>query len=380
MTLSNAQRLSIYFAALFAHAGLNLPFWPIWLEAQGLDADWIGLILAAAVWSRVISTPIVGAWADRSGAYRTILAALGFGGALSFALMGIRDDPAWLLGFTILNGIMIMPTIALADNLTLMRSRQDGFDYARVRLWGSISFMVISVLAGLWLKDRDPQWIFILLLFIHGCFFLAALILPAPPPLAENRRMGFRNGFAALVRAPGFLPFILAAACLQSSHGMLYAFGSLHWRSVGLDEDSIGFLWAVGVIAEILLFFAASRLLTWRGPEGLLLMGAIAAVVRWGLMGHVDNFWLLLPLQILHALTFAAWHVGALHMVARLAPAHLQASAQGLYSTVGPGIGMGLVMWGGGFLYALLGGWAFTITALLPAISLIYVLYRLRKF
>lgn len=374
-----AQSLSIYFFVLFSHAGLNIPFWPIWLRDQGLSEAWVGLIAGAALWARVISTPFVGAYADRHLAQKRLLIWMGLGAAVSFAFFSVSQNPYWILAVTVVNGLLLMPTVALADNLALLRAQSDGFDYARARVWGSIAFMVFSFGVGHWLAGRSSDWIFIWLFGIQVAIFAAGFILPHPPARAtDHPHSNIWAGMGALMRAPGFAIFLIASACMQASHGMLYAFGSLHWLGEGLTKDDIGQLWALGVATEILLFFLAGRLFKHISPMAFLVIGASAAMVRWGLMGHVSDFWGLVPLQMLHALSFGAWHLAAMQMIMRLAPAHLQASAQGLYSMVGPGIGMGLVMALGGTVYAALGGWAFTLTALLPAISmgLLFALMR----
>jgi PPP family 3-phenylpropionic acid transporter len=59
-----AARLSAFYAAVFLVAGIQLPFWPVWLPSRGLTATGIGMLLAAAIWAKVLATPAIGAVAD----------------------------------------------------------------------------------------------------------------------------------------------------------------------------------------------------------------------------------------------------------------------------------------------------------------------------
>jgi PPP family 3-phenylpropionic acid transporter len=175
-----------------------------------------------------------------------------------------------------------------------------------------------------------------------------------------------------------FWEFIAIAAALQASHQVYYGFGTLYWRSLGFSEGMIGVLWAEGVVAEILLFWQGSRLLARLGPLGLMIAGGAAGIVRWSLMGLVPGLLPALALQVLHALTFGATHLGAMNYLSRTVPPGAAASAQALYSGASSGIGGGLVMLGAGALYAEFGGRAYLFMTILSAAGLFGAL-RLAK-
>jgi MFS transporter, PPP family, 3-phenylpropionic acid transporter len=165
---------------------------------------------------------------------------------------------------------------------------------------------------------------------------------------------------------------------LQASHQVYYGFGTLYWRSLGFSDAVIGALWAEGVVAEIVLFWLGSRLLARLGPLGLMIAGGAAGIVRWGLMGLVPGLWPAFALQLLHALTFGATHLGVMNHLSRTVPPGASASAQALYSGASSGIGSGLVMLGAGALYAAFGGRAYLFMTLLSAIGVLGAL-RLAK-
>src|SRR5208283_1432927 len=146
------------------------------------------------------------------------------------------------------------------------------------------------------------------------------------------------------------------AAALQSSHQVYYGFATLYWRSLGISEPIVGFLWAEGVVAEILLFWQGGRLLAHFGPVGLMMLGGVAGILRWSLPGVLPSLAFIAALQFLHAFTFGASHLGAIHLLSRIVPPAAAASAQTIYAAVSSGLGSGLVMLGAGALYAEYGG------------------------
>jgi PPP family 3-phenylpropionic acid transporter len=168
-----------------------------------------------------------------------------------------------------------------------------------------------------------------------------------------------------------FWIFILAASALQASHQVYYGFGTLYWRSLDFSDTTIGWLWAEGVVAEILLFWQGRRLLAWLGPIGLMVLGGVAGILRWSLAGALIELPFIMALQLLHGLTFGASHLGAMHFLSRAVPPSAAASAQNLYVALSSGLGSGLVMMIAGALYSAFGGGAYAFMAALSAAGLV---------
>ena len=174
-----------------------------------------------------------------------------------------------------------------------------------------------------------------------------------------------------LLRQPVFLLFLLAGGLGNASHAVLFGFATLHWRSVGFSDVLIGALWAEGVVAEIILFWLGNRLLSRFGAANLLVLGALAGIMRWSAMGLSDALWLALLTQGLHAFTFGAAHLGAMHFIARATPPEMSATAQSLHGAVGAGIAVGLVMAVAGLLYQEFANGAYLFMAGIAAGSLV---------
>ena len=368
VVLHPALRLSTFYAATFLVTGIQLPFWPIWLASRGLTAREIGILLAAAIWVKVIATPAIGALADKTGGRRVLMGTLAAAALAAYAgLLSARNF--WLL--ISLNLIALTAQSALmplGDTITLAAARLEGLDYGRIRLWGSVSFIVASIASGAALASSSGERVLPLVLGASTLVLLACLHIPSTRPVKGAART---TGIDVVTGDPRFWIFILAASALQASHQVYYGFGTLYWRSLGLSDTTIGWLWAEGVLAEILLFWQSRRLLARLGPIGLMVLGGIAGIMRWSLAGALTWLPFIAAIQLLHAFTFGASHLGAMHFLSRTVPPSAAAGAQSLYAALSSGLGSGLVMVIAGALYSTFGGGAYSFMAVLSAAGLV---------
>jgi PPP family 3-phenylpropionic acid transporter len=367
IVLRPAMRLSAFYAATFLVTGIQLPFWPAWLASRGLAARDIGVLLAAAIWVKVLAAPAIGALADKAGA-RALMGTLA-AVALAAYLGLLPAGSFWLL--ISLNLVALTAQSALmplGDTITLAAARSGGLDYGRIRLWGSVSFIFASIASGAALASSSGERVLPLVLGASTLVLLACLRVPSIRPVEGAART---TGIGAFAGDPRFWIFIPAASALQASHQVYYGFGTLYWRLLGLSDTTIGWLWAEGVLAEILLFWQGRRLLARLGPIGLMVLGGIAGILRWTLAGALTWLPFIAALQLLHALTFGASHLGAVHFLSRAAPPSAAASAQSLYAGLSSGLGSGLVMMIAGSLYSAFGGGAYAFMAALSAAGLV---------
>jgi PPP family 3-phenylpropionic acid transporter len=372
-------RLSAYYAASFLIVGIKAPFWPVWLAGRGLGARQIAALFAAAIWVNVATTPALGALADRLGQRRAMMIVLCGVAILGYASLWNAYSFWVLLALTLVTATAQTALMPLGDSITLAEVRERGIDYGRVRVWGSVSFIVAAMASGVVLSagvNQGGNAVLALVLASSVVLLAACVAMPAAArhPAATSRR----PTFGELAGDRRFWEFVTIAAALQASHQVYYGFGTLYWRSLGFSDATIGILWAEGVVAEILLFWQGSRLLARLGPLGLMIAGGAAGVMRWSLMGVLPGLAPAFALQILHALTFGATHLGAMNYLSRTVPPGAAASAQALYSGASSGIGSGIVMLGAGTLYAEFGGRAYLFMAVLSAIGLLGAL-RLAK-
>ncbi|MGH7046108.1 MAG: MFS transporter [Stellaceae bacterium] len=363
-----AARLSLFYAAAFMVTGAQLPFWPVWLAARGLGAGQIAALLAAAIWAKVILTPVFGTVADRIGRRRTMVALATIAFIADLSLWPVAGFwPLLLLNLVALAAqSALMP---LGDAVTLARARGTGLDYGRIRVWGSVSFIATTLVTGAILAHTSSQAVLAVVLAATALLMLACKSIPADRSARIASDAGRLTRIAGLSGRTRFWGFAVTAAVLQASHQLYYGFGSLYWSSLGFSGTTIGWLWAEGVAAEILLFWLGRHLIRRLGPIGLMALGGIAGVTRWGLAGLVVSLPAIAALQLLHALTFGASYLGTVHFVSRTVPPANAASAQALCAAVSSGVG-GLAMIAAGRLYPEWGGHAYWLMALLSAAGL----------
>lgn len=374
-----APRLGLFYFVAFAMVGIHLPFWPVWLQSRGLGAAEIGLVLSAGVWVKVISNPAVAVLADRLGERKRPMIALS---VLALAAMSLF---IWAEGFLALAAVTALATVFLSglaplgENLTLMSVYERKLDYGRIRLWGSISFIAAASGGGWLLAGRPADLVLWLVLGALACLVVACLALPDVRPRQAGRRSA---PLRRLLRQPTFLLFLAGAGLVQSSHAVLYGFGTLHWRALGYSDATIGWLWAEGVIAEIALFAVSNAVMrrARMGPAGLLVVAGLLGCVRWIVMGSVDSLAATMAVQLLHAATFGLAHLAAMHFIARAVPPEFSATAQSLYSAVAMGVIFGLAMPLSGALYESFGGGAFYAMAVMCALGAAVSLVLARRW
>ncbi|MEZ4450366.1 MAG: MFS transporter [Nannocystaceae bacterium] len=360
------RRLSLFSAILFAMPGIFLPYWPLWLRGRGLDDESIGLLLAAGVWTRLVIAPMVARAADTRIEHRDLLALLGVLVFAGFALhIGATSMPA-LFALSIVCGSLFAAIMPLTDSLTLLCASAHDLEYGEIRRWGSVAFVLTTLGAGVLIRGHSPERVLYLLLVPLGIFALATRILPRAPR-APSERKGPSPPFWSLLRVPWFALFLAVGALIYASHGMLNGFSSLHWKSLGIEEDTIGVLWVVGVVAEIAVFSAGAVLLRRLRPLQIATFAAIACVIRWVGLSVAVDLPTILALQALHGLTFGAVHFAAMHVIHRGMPAQLSATAQSLFAAASGGLGFGGGYWIAGRLYASVGAQGYLAMAGLAA-------------
>ncbi|MGE4371854.1 MAG: MFS transporter [Xanthobacter sp.] len=358
--------LAFAFAAFYLPLGIHMPYLSLWLQSRGLGPEEIGVALAVPLIARLFATPVLGFLSDRWGRPRALLITLAAATCLSTTALALSVEP--LLIFIVL-GLMAMswnPSFSLLDSYSARQARAGRADYGRSRQWGSGSFLMANLVGGAIITLLGAGSIVLMMLFGHLAYLAALFTLPElerPAPVAHAARSSMK-GLWWLVVA------VLAIALVQASHALLYAFGSLQWQAQGFSLTTIGVLWAVGVAAEIVLFRFGSRLIASIGALPMVMLGGLAAVVRFGAMAFDPPLLLLLPLQLLHAFTFGATYLGMVELVARGVSEHRSASAQSLASwTVSLMMGGASVV--AGVLWVRMGSYAFLTSAGLGGLGIL---------
>lgn len=363
-----ASRMALQYILLFSVSGVTLPFAGLWFRDQGLSGAQIGALLAIPMLARALTGPVLAVWADGFVLRRTPIALLGLAMAVGYGGAALVEGFApwalfWLLGATAAAAL-----IPLSDVMTLRVAGREGFAFSLPRGCGSAAFVFANLTMGVLLTHVSSDAV---ILWAAGVSLLIAVaawrVLPDEPVSAGGpaSRLERFQGLGRLLRRPVFMTSIYAIGAVQAAHAFYYGFSAVVWRTQGLAESVTGMLWAFSVVVEIGFMWWIEP---WRrrigvGPWTMLFIGAGAAVLRWSLMAFAPPLWMLVPLQMLHALTFAATYLAGVQIVERLCPPDSHTAAQTLSSALSGGVLIGLVTLASGPLYDTIGLKAYLIMA-----------------
>jgi hypothetical protein len=148
------------------------------------------------------------------------------------------------------------------------------------------------------------------------------LAAAAPVPVAGRLRD---------VAKPWFILPLFGFTMVFGTHFILNAFASLLWKAQGIPEDVIGPLIALAAGAEAALMFVWKRVGGRIPARTLILVSAIASVLRWLAMGFSPGVEVLILLQMTHGITFALGYLGCVHFIANWTGEAIAAEAQSLF-------------------------------------------------
>lgn len=378
-----AWRLAAFYGATFLVAGIKTTYFPVWLDGRGLTAAEIGIIASAPMLLRIIAAPAIGIAADASGDHRRMIIGLAWL-ALALTILLVGAGGFWpILVVVLALSTASTALIPLTETMAMASVKRAGADYGRMRLWGSLTFILAGFAAGVGvdrLGSEAALWLLIASGLITGA---AAHALPRQQPIPTTAskqsdltpRPPFRMAdVGQLMASRPFLWLLLSVGSVQAAHAVFYIFGVLQWRQQGLSSVTASTLWMIGVVTEIALFAFSGAAVRAIGASGLVMIGALAGILRWTAMGTDPGLVALILLQSLHGLTYGATHLGALHLIAAIVPPDKAGTAQAFYSSATSGIAMALATLAAGALYPVHGGGAYFAMAALSAIGAIATL------
>jgi MFS transporter, PPP family, 3-phenylpropionic acid transporter len=375
-----ATRLSAFGAAYFLAAGAFMSYWPVWLRNRGITDPEIGTLFMARQLVGVAAMLGMGFIAHRLGRMRGLLFGLSAAGVVMMVAYEFSYTFLALLLTGLVWGMVWSPIMALYDGVLVNEARQRGIVYGRLRLWGSVAFIVGTLLTGVLVDRFGPPSV--LYLGTVGVALLVpfALLLPKSEPRAPGQARHAPFGLFDLLRNRPFVLFLIAAGFCQSSHAVLYSFGTLTWRGAGIDDVTISLLWGESVAVEILMMMASGWLLQRIGVTGLIGLGLACGVVRWTGMAFTTALPALIVLQALHAGTFAACHLGAMAFIQRALPPSGAALGQSIYYALGTGATQAAIYQFAGLLYARYGQHAFLGMTAISAVGLVAIVMLSRRW
>ncbi|MGY3944010.1 3-phenylpropionate MFS transporter [Aeromonas tecta] len=355
--------LALFFSAFYFVYGAYLPFWSLWLEGIGVSAEQIGLLLGAGMAIRFAGNLMVMGQIKGAAQLLPVTRLLCLLSLLAFLGFYLSHSLWWLVVLTLVANFIYPTLMPVGEALATRMVVQVHLDYGKVRLFGSFAFIVASTLVGALVSNFGTDWV----LHTMAAGLLAMLLLsalplrPAPQDLKGERA---RASLKETLKSASVRRFLLITALLQGSHAAYYGFSAIYWKAEGYSGTIIGYLWALGVVAEICMFAADKRFLQRFGAQTLFLVGAAGCVLRWTLLGASSELWVLVIGQLLHAVTFCVSHLGAIRFMTRQLPAEQMIPTQGLYAALGLGMMVAALMTLCGLLFEPLGGGIFFLMIL----------------
>ncbi|MBL1421156.1 MAG: MFS transporter [Alphaproteobacteria bacterium] len=351
-----AVKTALSFGTQFWGFAAYTVFFAPWLASRGVAAAEIAFILALAQFVKSISGPIGALFADGFEHKKTPVLIMNLLTTLSVVALYFVDQYWTILIVIVLFSMVSAAIVPILEGLTIKGADKFGFDFGRVRLWGSLSFVFSSYACGKLIDIYDFDILISWLLFGAVTSTFASLFLPVLPQddtqkLQKKVKKFDLAGAILLIKHPIFITILVAVSFVQSSHAVYYGFSAIHWAEIGYSGELIGILWAVAVLAEVVLFMFSSKLTNFLGPRRLLILAAAAAVIRWAILAVDPPLILVFVSQTLHALTFGAVYLGSLNLISRSVPENLISTAMAINVSLNMGLFMAIGFIIAGYLY-----------------------------
>ncbi|EKF62892.1 putative 3-phenylpropionic acid transporter [Serratia plymuthica A30] len=370
MVLQSTRWLALSYFTYFFSYGIFLPFWGVWLKGEGIAPETIGLLLGAGLVARFLGSLLI---APRVKDPSHLVTALRLLALLTLAFaVGFCFGNGWGWLMLVIAGfnLFFSPLVPLTDALAATWQKQITMDYGRVRLWGSLAFVIGSALTGQMVSVWGHTAILYSLIASVLAMLLGMMLKPSVMPQGETRtQSGPDRSLREMLKEGPVWRFLLCVTLLQGAHAGYYSFGSIYWQEAGYSASTIGYLWSLGVVAEVIIFASSNVLFRRWNARNLLLLSAYCGVLRWSLMAYSTELGWLLVIQILHCGTFTVCHLAAMRFIAaRKGPEVIR--LQAIYSALAMGGGIAIMTVIAGFLFEHLQGGVFWVMAAvaLPAL------------
>jgi len=330
-------RLSNFYLFYFASLGALLPYWGLYLKGEGFSALEIGELMALVMATKIISPNIWGWIADHTGRKMSIIRIGSLLSILCFA--GVF----WAEGYWAMALVMFSfsffwnATLPQFEAITLNYLCNDSHRYSLIRLWGSVGFIITAVALGPLFEWSSVENLPGILLALYIAIFLSSGLVPErqSPVVAHQHRP-----IMGVLKRPKVIALLVVCFLMQASHGPYYTFFTLYMEGYGYTGTVIGELWALGVIAEVLVFMVMHRLVPKYGLERLLFFALLVTSVRWLVTAlFAESVVMILLAQLIHAASFGIFHAVTIAMFHHIFAGRLQGRGQAIYNSVSFGAG-----------------------------------------
>jgi len=330
-------RLSSFYFFYFAFVGAFSPYWSLYLKSLDFSASEIGVLMSLLMVTRIFAPTLWGWMADSGGKRVGIVRIAAALSLASYFGVFLGKSFWWMFGVMALLSFFWSASLPLVEATTLSHLGDSTARYGRVRLWGSIGFILAVICIGYILDVAEVRVLLWLVLgTLAGILIFSSYIPEAETAIDHTDKLPVSK----TLKRPEVAALFVACFLMVAAHGPFYTFYSLYLVAHGYSKGAIGWLWAVGVICEIAVFIGMPRIMHRFSLSQILGMSFLLAVIRFLLIGWlVDSLGVIVFAQILHAATFGAYHAAAIAAIHHFFRGRHQAKGQALYTSLTFGAG-----------------------------------------
>jgi PPP family 3-phenylpropionic acid transporter len=332
----------LYFGAM----GVFLPYFNLYCLEIGFSGIQIGSLSAVRAAVMILFSLFWGLLADRKGLRRPIYVLCSFASTALWSLFLLTTDFGFMLAITVVYGVFYAPIISFLEAFAMDVLGNSKHRYGATRAWGSIAFITVVLVLGQVVDRYGVAIVVAVVLAISAAQAATAITMPRINVQRPDPVHGDGSLFSGHT-----LVFLLCAFLMLVSHGAYYGFFSIHLAELGLGGSFIGLCWALASAAEVVVMINSTRLFARFSFKRVLGFSFAVAVVRWGILYAAESAALILASQLLHAVTYGAFHMAGILYMDQLAPASDKTLGQVLNNAATYGLGLTVGFFASGALY-----------------------------
>ena len=308
---------------------------------------------------------IWGALADRFHFRKPIYILCNFVSTFTWVFFLFSVDFWPMLLITVFYGMFYAPIISFLEAVTMDVLGTEKKSYGRIRVWGSISFIIMVLVIG---KIIDIYSVDIILVLVLAGSLMLAAISPRIPAIKTAKSDFLKPGLDSLFEKR-VLVFLFCAFLMLISHGAYYGFFSIHLENLGYQHTFIGLTWALALAAEILVMINSDRIFSRFSLENVLFFSFLTAAVRWMLLFLYGSAVIILLSQVLHSITYGTFHMASILYIDRLTPKNAKTMGQAINNGLTYGFGLMVGFFINGYIYEIAGSFIPFLTSSLIALA-----------
>lgn len=335
----------------FGVMGVFLPYFNLYCYHLDFSGFQIGVLSAIRSIALVLFPLVWGGLADRFYIRRPIYILCSFISTAIWAFYLYTTDFWAMLFITVFYGIFYSPIISFLEAFTMDVLGTRKKSYGKMRGWGSIAFIMTVLLLG---KIIDIYSIEIIIILIFFGSLAQALISIKIPDIQIKKHTSFSSKAKVLLKRR-VIVFLFCAFLMLVSHGAYYGFYSIHLENLGYGKTFIGISWALASIAEIIVMIKSDIIFKRFSTDNVLFFSFMVAVFRWLGLFFATSPAFILFLQILHAVTYGAFHVSSILYIDSITPNEAKTLGQAANNAVTYGLGLMVGFFINGYLFEPLG-------------------------